>query len=267
MQRFKFWQVDSFTHEPFKGNPAAVVIHDEPLDEELMQKIAMEMHLPETAFVYLRGHQHPQLRWFTPLYEMDLCGHATLAAAKIYFSAIDPKAVEVRFSTKFVGDLSVQRKGTRLTLNFPLRAGEKICIDSIPGSILEYLSSQRPIDARRSRDLMLVFEHEETILEMAPHFGALRDCEASIIVTAASKSPDYDFVSRFFCPSDSILEDPVTGSAHCTLAPYWAAKLGKSQMRAFQASKRGGLLYLDLEKDRVNITGEAVTIIEGVMTL
>lgn len=267
MNKFQFWQVDSFTNTPFKGNPAAVFIHDAPIEDAFMQNIAIEMNLPETAFIYLRKNQNPMLRWFTPMYEIDLCGHATLAAAQIYFSELDKHANKVVFDTKFVGNLTVRKNQSSLTMDFPARPGENVDINAIPRFVLESLSEKKPIYARKSRDLMLVFEDEKTILEMQPDFHALLNYKDSIIVTAKSNNPKYDFISRFFCASDGIFEDPVTGSAHCTLAPYWAEKLGKNNLLAFQASKRGGFLSLDLQGDRLYITGEAVTIIEGFFTV
>ncbi len=263
INKFKFWQVDSFTRVPFQGNPAAVFVYDSPMEDELMQNIAVEMNLSETAFVYLREGQSPMLRWFTPMYEMDLCGHATLAAAQIYFSEINKSVNEVTFDTKFVGNITVSKNQSSLTMNFPSRPGDEVRIESIPNFVLQSLSDVKPIYARKSRDLMLVFEDEKTVLEMKPNFNALLEYKDFIIVTAKSSNPKYDFISRFFCASDGIKEDPVTGSAHCTLAPYWSERLGKNKMIAFQASKRGGLLSLDLQKERLNITGEAVTIIEG----
>lgn len=267
MNKFKFWQIDSFTNKPFAGNPAAVLIHDKPLDDELMQNIAIEMNLSETAFIYLSKDQKPLLRWFTPMYEIDLCGHATLAAAQVYFDEIEKNATQVTFATKFVGNIIVTKNQSMLTMNFPLRPGEEVAIDSIPEFVLRSLSKEKPIYARKARDLMLVFENEKTVLEMKPNFTALLDYNSFIIVTAKSSDPKYDFVSRFFCSSDGISEDPVTGSAHCTLAPYWSLQLGKNNMTAFQASKRGGVLILDIEKERLNITGEAVTVIEGFLKL
>lgn len=265
MNKFKFWQVDAFTNTPFKGSPAAVLIHDDPMDDELMQNIAIEMNLSETAFIYLRKDKNPMLRWFTPMYEIDLCGHATMAAAQIYFSEIDKKATQVVFDTKFVGNLIVSKNQSALTMDFPARPGEEVKINSIPTFVLESLSKTKPVYARKSRDLMLVFDDEATVLEMKPNFNALLDYKDFIIVTAKSSNPKYDFISRFFCASDGILEDPVTGSAHCTLAPYWAKKLDKNNMTAFQASKRGGFLSLELKGDRLNITGEAVILIEGIL--
>lgn len=267
MNKFKFWQVDSFTNIPFKGNPAAVFVHDNPINDELMQNIAIEMNLSETAFIHLRKEQNPMLRWFTPMHEIDLCGHATLAAAQIYFREIEKSANEVIFDTQFVGNLTVRKNESSLTMKFPLRPGDAVSIESIPPFVLESLSDIKPIDARKSRDLMLVFDDEKTVLEMKPHFSALLDYKDFIIVTAKSSNPKYDFISRFFCASDGISEDPVTGSAHCTLAPYWSEKLNKNKMIAFQASKRGGLLSLELQNEHLNITGEAVTIIEGFLKL
>jgi PhzF family phenazine biosynthesis protein len=267
MNKFKFWQVDSFTNIPFKGNPAAVFIHDVDINDDLMQNIAIEMNLSETAFIYLRKDQSPMLRWFTPMYEIDLCGHATLAAAQIYFSEIDKNSTKVIFDTKFVGNITVKKNQSSLTMDFPIRQGEEVSLNSIPTFVLESLSKTKPIYARKSRDLMLVFDDEKTVLEMKPNFNALLNYNDFIIVTAKSNNPKYDFVSRFFCASDGISEDPVTGSAHCTLAPYWAEKLGKQNMTAFQASKRGGLLLLKLNNDRLDITGEAVTIIEGFLKI
>ena len=265
MNRYKFWQVDAFTNTPFKGNPAAVLIHDNPIDDELMQNIAIEMNLSETAFIFIRKGHPPMLRWFTPMYEIDLCGHATMAAAQVYFSEIDKKATKVIFDTKFVGNLIVSKNQSTLTMNFPARPGEEVNINSIPEFVLKSLSTTRPVYARKSRDLMLVFDDEKVILDMKPNFNALMNYNDFIIVTAKSSNQKYDFISRFFCAADGILEDPVTGSAHCTLAPYWAKKLDKNNMIAFQASKRGGFLSLELKGGRLNITGEAVTLIEGTL--
>lgn len=263
MKKLKFWQVDSFTNKPFGGNPAAVIIHDFDLDDALMHSIAIEMNLSETAFVYLQENKKPILRWYTPMSEVDLCGHATLAAAHIYLNNLHPELDEVIFDTKFVGEVKVTKNATSLTINFPSRPGDEVPLDSIEPFVLESLPNTKPIYARKARDLMLVYESEQTIYNMKPNFHALLDYESFIIVTAKSENPKYDFVSRFFCASDEIPEDPVTGSAHCTLAPYWSKVLGKSKMRAYQASKRGGELDLELSNDRLYITGQAVVVIEG----
>lgn len=267
MKEFKFWQVDAFTNKAFKGNPAAVFVLEEPIEDELMQNIAIEMNLSETAFVLLRSGQNPYLRWFTPMYEIDLCGHATLASAQVYLSEINKTSDEVIFETKFVGPLRVSKNETSLTMNFPSRPGDEVELDSIPDFVLNSLSPIKPVYARKARDLMLVYDNEKAVLEMKPNFNALLECEDFIVVTARSSNPEYDFISRFFCASDSILEDPVTGSAHSTLAPYWSKQLNKTKLSAYQASKRGGLLSLDLQGDRLNITGQAITIINGIMRI
>lgn len=257
----KFWQVDSFASEAFKGNPAVVFVLDAPLDDATMQNIATEMNQSETAFI-LKGGEKPLLRWFTPLLEVDLCGHATLAAAHIWLTEIYPDAASVTFSTKWVGDLTVTKNVSGYTMNFPVRAGEKIDVSTIPEEILQSLSDARPIEAWSARDLMLVYPDEQDVRLAKVDFAALRMQKQWIIITAPAK--DYDFVSRFFCVDEG-MEDPVTGSAHCTLTPYWAKRLGKVSLKAWQASKRGGGLVLELKDDRVFITGPAVTVFVGEM--
>lgn len=267
MIKIKFWQVDAFTNKPFKGNPAAVFILEKSMDETLMHKIAIEMNLSETAFILIRKDSPPLIRWFTPMHEIDLCGHATLASAQVYFSEIDTKATEVTFDTKFVGPITVKKDNTFLTMDFPSRPGKEIRLNSIPNYVIKGLSQEKPIYARKSRDLMLVYSEDRVIYQMKPNFHALLDYQDSIIVTAKSSNSEYDFVSRFFCSKDGLLEDPVTGSAHCTLAPYWSEKLEKNEMRAYQASKRGGELLLKLQQDRLKITGEGVTLMRGTFFL
>ncbi len=257
----KFWQVDAFTKEPFKGNPAAVFILHSPLSDELMQKIAIEMNLSESAFVLMRPGQNPLLRWFTPMSEIDLCGHATMASAHILLK----ESKSITFDTKYVGPLYVEKNGEGYTMDFPSRPGNKVELDQIPPFVLDALSDKRPVEAYQSRDLMLVYEDENTIPMMKPNYHVLREYKNFIIVTAKSKGP-YDFISRFFCAEDGIDEDPVTGSAHSTLAPYWAQKLGKDHLKAYQISSRGGELLLDVSKSKVQITGHAITILEGEMT-
>ncbi len=259
----KIWQVDSFTKQLFKGNPAGVMIFSEPLSEQLMQSISGEMNLSETAFVFLRQNKNPLIRWFTPSTEVDLCGHATLAAAHIYFTEFFPNEDLVTFETTSVGNLSVQKTNDGYKMDFPSRPGEKIDINTIPQYVLDAISSTPPVDAYLARDLMLVYESEETVRQAKPNFEALNNYENWIIITSQSK--DYDFISRFICAGDGILEDPVTGSAHSTLGPFWANRLNKNKLRAYQASERGGELKLELDKNRVFITGRAVTVIEGIL--
>jgi PhzF family phenazine biosynthesis protein len=267
-QKYKFWQVDAFTNQPFKGNPAAVFVLKEELEDQFMQNIAIEMNLSETAFVLLREDgQKPLLRWFTPTIEIDLCGHATLASSHVLMSKVFPDQNEIVFDTKFAGTLQVSRNKHGYTMNFPSRLGDKIRCDEIPSFVLEALDESKPIDAYKSRDLMLVYEDEKTIREITPDFNSLKNYQDFIIVTAKSNDTKYDFVSRFFCADDGITEDPVTGSAHCTLTPYWANKLGKKKLTAYQASQRGGELGLEVSDDRILMTGQALTLIEGILQI
>ncbi len=261
----KIWQVDSFTNEPFKGNPAGVMILKEALSETLMQNIAFEMNLSETAFVYLIEGKNPLIRFFTPIAEIDLCGHATLAAAHIYLTEVYPDLDEVIFDSKLAGPLAIRKKASGYTMDFPARPGERVDLSSIPPFVLNAISDLQPIEAYQARDLMLIYADEETVRNVKPNFEALKKFDKWIIIT--SKSKKYDFISRFFCSDDGILEDPVTGSAHCTLGPYWSEKLKKKNLKAYQASKRGGELILEVNNNTVQITGEAITIIEGTMKL
>jgi PhzF family phenazine biosynthesis protein len=263
-KKMNFWQVDAFTKEPFKGNPAAVFILQEPLQDKLMQDIALEKNLSETAFVLERKGQNPLLRWFMPIGEIDLCGHATLASAHVYLNDIHPELNEVTFDTKVAGPLKVTRQDNSYTMDFPSRPGEAADVKSVPAFVLDALTKARPVEARQARDLMLVYESEDTVRSLEPDLGALAKFDKFVIVTAKSAGP-YDFISRFFCAGDGVPEDPVTGSAHCTLMPYWAKKLGKNRLKAYQASKRGGELLLELNDDRVRITGHAVTVFNGQM--
>jgi PhzF family phenazine biosynthesis protein len=258
----RFWQVDAFTKEPFKGNPAAVFVLQEPLTDEHMQNITIEKNLAETAFVLERKGQHPLLRWFTSIGEIDLCGHATMASAHIYLNEIHPNLNEVTFDTKVAGPLKVTQLDGGYTMDFPSRPGEAVDVKSVPAFVLDALTSARPVEARQARDLMLVYEEEKTVRTLEPDLRALAKFEPRIIVTAKSAAP-YDFISRFFCARDAVPEDPVTGSAHCTSAPYWAKKLGKNKLKAYQASPRGGELLLEVTPERVYISGHAVTVFEG----
>jgi PhzF family phenazine biosynthesis protein len=263
------WQVDAFTGEPFKGNPAAVCVHQAPLSDALMQHIATEMNLSETAFVQMREAEKPLLRWFTPTREIDLCGHATLSAAHIMWEEGLLQEKQITFNTRFVGPLSVRKQAAgRYTLNFPTRAGEEVAPSDVPPLVLEGLGVHAPVIAvRKARDLMLVFDDAAMIRTLAPDFTKLRAYPDYLIVTAPSDNPEYDFISRFFCADDGITEDPVTGSAHCTLAPYWAEKLRKNTLSAYQASARGGVLQLKAQGEQVQISGQAVTIMKGELRL
>ncbi len=263
----KFWQVDAFTRELFKGNPAAVMVLDEALPDELMQNIAVEMNLSETAFTLMREHDNPLLRWFTPTFEIDLCGHATLASAHVLMSIVQPDLTSVTFDTKVAGSLTVEKVGGGYRMDFPVRAGAPVDVQTLPEFALKALSDQMPVEAYQARDLMLVYEDAKTIRQMDPDYNALLRYPGYIIATAPSDVSDYDFISRFFCADDGITEDPVTGSAHCTLAPYWAQRLGKVELCAYQASHRGGALGLHIQGDRLFVSGPAITVIDGTMYL
>ena len=195
----------------------------------------------------------------------DLCGHATLAAAHVYLTEINPDLNSVTFDTKFVGFLKVDKIDDRYQMDFPSRPGDEVALEDVPSFIMEALSDHKPVAARKARDLMLVYDNEQIVRDIDPDFNALTAYEDFIIVTAASEDTRYDFISRFFCAEDTLPEDPVTGSAHCTSGPYWAEKLGKMTLSAYQASKRGGDLELELAKDRIFISGKAVTVIAGTM--
>ncbi|MBI2790641.1 MAG: PhzF family phenazine biosynthesis protein [Gammaproteobacteria bacterium] len=262
----KIWQVDSFANEPFKGNPAGVMILKESLSDNLMQNIAFEMNLSETAFVLLAEGKAPLIRFFTPMVEIELCGHATLAAAHIILSEIFPEKNKIEFETRWAGKLIIKKNNDKYTMTLPARPGIQVSIDSIPHFVLDAISSTKPIEAyQQTRDLMLVYENEETIYQVQPDFQALNKYDKWIIIT--SKSKQYDFISRFFCSGDGILEDPVTGSAHCTLGPYWAEKLVKNQLRAYQASQRGGELLVDVNEKSIDITASAITVLDGMLKI
>jgi PhzF family phenazine biosynthesis protein len=267
MKSFPIYQIDAFTETLFKGNPAAVVVLDAWLTAEQMQLIAAENNLSETAFI-VKTENGYHLRWFTPVTEVDLCGHATLSAAHVIFEDLNHVSDTIKFSTEFVGELIVKRTAPKTyTLNFPSRMGEKIDIESIPSFVLDSLSSHKPIEAYQSRDLMLVYSSPDHVLTQSPDFKTLHGFDKWVIVTSQSHDPSFDFISRFYCAGDGIDEDPVTGSAHCTLVPYWAKTLNKTSLNAYQASPRGGSMNCLLDKDRVFLTGKAVTFLKGELYL
>lgn len=258
--KFPFFHIDAFTSEIFAGNPAGVCFLDEMLDDQLLQAIAAENCLPETAFLAPAGDGY-DLCWFSPVMEIDLCGHATLAGAHAVFEYIDPDARQVLFSTKS-GDLSVVRKDNLLIMNFPSRPAEPC---EAPEGLADILGAV-PRDTLKARDLMAVYDSEEQIRDLAPDFRAMEelDCFAVIVTAPGGKS---DFVSRFFAPRAGISEDPVTGSAHSTLIPYWAGILGKKELYALQLSERGGELFCADMDGRVAIGGRAVTYLSGTINI
>lgn len=254
--KIKQYQVDAFANRVFEGNPAAVCPLERWLDDALLQAIAEENNLSETAF-FVPSENGFQLRWFTPVKEIDLCGHATLAAAHVIFEILGHTKQIITFETRS-GGLFVKKKGQQLEMNFP-------ACPPTPCKISETLVQglgQRPIEVLAADDYLAVFDSETTIRAITPNYALLGQLDLrGIIVTAPGT--DVDFVSRFFAPKFGIPEDPVTGSAHCELAPYWANKLGKNILNAKQISKRGGNLTCELKADRVFLLGSAVTFMEA----
>jgi PhzF family phenazine biosynthesis protein len=258
--RLPLYVVDAFTPHLFGGNPAAVVPLEKWLPDATMQAVATENNLAETAF-FVKERGGYSLRWFTPVHEVDLCGHATLAAAYVVFRFLEPTAREVRFDS-VSGPLGVSRQEELLELDFPSRPPERC---EVPKALIEGLGVQ-PREVLGSRDYMCVLESEEQVRSLKPDFARLAQLERlGVIVTARGTS--CDFVSRFFAPASGIPEDPVTGSAHCTLVPYWAKKLGKVRLHALQLSARGGELYCSDRGPRVGIAGQAVLYMEGSLEL
>ncbi len=255
-----FYQIDAFTSRVFAGNPAGVCLLGQWLEDGIMQSIAEENNLSETAFLVNAGGAY-ELRWFTPKIEVDLCGHATLASAFAIFEFVDPQASKVSFQTRS-GKLSVERKGDLLMMDFPARPPEPLD----PEPDLRDMLGIRPSRVLKSRDLFVVCEEEEQVRRLAPDLAGLAtlDC-LGVIVTA--RGSHCDFVSRFFAPRAGVPEDPVTGSAHCTLVPYWSKRLGKKQLHALQLSGRGGELFCVDMESRVLIGGRAVTYLSGTIRI
>jgi PhzF family phenazine biosynthesis protein len=253
------YHVDAFTNRVFHGNPAGVCPLDRWLDDAAMQAIAAENNLSETAFFVRRGNDY-DLRWFTPATEVDLCGHATLASAHVLFTRLDRAATSVTFHTRS-GPLTVTRDGDRLVMDFPSRPPAPC---PIPAGLVDGLGGGTLRETLKARDLLAVFDDEEAIRRIVPDFAALERVDAfGIIVTARGR--EVDFVSRFFAPRQGVPEDPVTGSAHCTLVPYWAGRLGRTRLSARQVSARGGEIACELAGDRVRLAGHAVVFMEGTL--
>jgi PhzF family phenazine biosynthesis protein len=252
--------VDAFTDRPFAGNPAAVCILSGPADEGWMRNVAAEMNLSETAFL----HPHADgwsLRWLTPAVEVDLCGHATLASAHVLWQDGHlPPDAEARFHTRS-GLLTCRRQGEWIVMDFPAQPEHEA--EAPEG--LERALGVTPKYVGRSRfDLLVEVDSEDAVRALQPDITLLAGVEArGVIVTARSADGRYDFVSRFFAPRAGVNEDPVTGSAHCVLAPFWAARLGKDEMTGFQASRRGGVVRVRAAGDRVELAGRAVTVVRG----
>jgi PhzF family phenazine biosynthesis protein len=252
----QIFQIDAFTKEPFKGNPAAVVPLDSWLPDSVMQSIALENNLAETAFFTPDGDNY-SLRWFTPTVEMDLCGHATLATGYLLFEVLGTDKKILRFQT-LSGELTVEKEGDRYAMDFPSRPASPV---DAPAGLIEAIRAE-PKEVLKANEYLLVFENESQVKGIRPDFGALKKVASrGVIVSAPGDSSD--FVSRFFAPAVGVDEDPVTGSTHCTLIPYWAEKLGKNELFARQVSSRGGELFCELHGDRVRIGGDAALYLKG----
>jgi PhzF family phenazine biosynthesis protein len=258
--RIPYYQVDAFTSSVFGGNPAGVCPLDEWLDDIVLQSIAAENNLSETAF-FVRREPNYELRWFTPSVEVDLCGHATLASAHVIFDVLEPGADELVFMSQS-GPLRVRCEGDLLALDFPSRMPAELA----PDPDLTAALGAAPAALFKSRDFLALFPAEADVAALSPDMKRLAalDC---LGVIASAPGEKADFVSRFFAPGAGVDEDPVTGSAHCTLIPYWAQRLGKSRLRAFQISARGGELFCEDRGERVSIAGHAVTYLEGEIRL
>ena len=254
------FQVDAFTAKPFAGNPAAVCILTQPFDVQWMQNVAREMNLSETAFL-LRQEDGFQLRWFTPAVEVDLCGHATLASAHILWERENLKPNEqARFSTRS-GILTAERKGDWIEMDFPAKLAELACE---PEGLAKALGVQIKYLGRNQFDYLVEVEAEEIVRSIKPDFNFLKTLPIrGVIVTSLSSSPEYDFVSRFFAPRVGVNEDPVTGSAHCCLGPFWGNRLHKKELTGYQASLRGGVVKIRLMGSRLILGGQAITVLRG----
>lgn len=254
--RIPIYQVDAFTSRLFGGNPAAICPLESWLDDRILQAIALENNLSETAFLVPLGDRY-HLRWFTPACEIDLCGHATLASAYVVFNYLDRGLDAVRFMT-ISGELVVRRQGDLLAMDFPSRPPEPCDEDA---NKVGLALGKAPAELLAARDYLAVYESEADVRTLEPDFKAIAQLGRMVIVTAPGEQAD--FVSRFFAPAHGVDEDPVTGSAHCTLVPYWSKRLDKKSLNAWQVSHRGGELFCEDRGTRVTLAGNAVPYLEG----
>lgn len=277
MKKIEVYQVDSFTGQPFKGNPAGICVLPESINDNLMQSIALEMNLSETAFcVPFEGKsandsEEFDLRWFTPTVEVALCGHATLATAKVLFDEYHNKNGTLHFFTKS-GELVVEKSGDNLVMDFP---SDPVTEEKIPPEVLQALGIENALHTAFSRNLnmkLIEVEGAEIVMNLSPNFGELLKLGESypnggFLVTSRWGEKVYDIISRFFAPVYGIDEDPVTGAAHTVLGPYWSKKLKKNEIMSFQASARGGEVRVMVKAERVNLIGQAVVVLRGEMTV
>jgi PhzF family phenazine biosynthesis protein len=259
--RIPLFHVDAFTDRPFAGNPAAVCLLNSWLDDHVLRAVAAESNFSATAFLVPLTDGY-DLRWFTPRCEVQLCGHATLASAYVVFNHLDPRGSIVRFNTRNRGTLTVRKEGEKLTMDFPAMVA-KACLQP-PAELSAYLGIEaQPVEVLEvDRKYIAVFERENSIREVRPDLPRLETLHPhAMVVTAPGR--EVDFVSRYFAPSYGVPEDPVTGSSHCALAPYWATRLGKEQLHARQLSERGGEMWCEVAGDLVVLKGYAVLTLEG----
>ena len=256
--RLPIYQVDAFTDRIFAGNPAAVCPLEAWLADATMQAIAAENNLAETAFFVREGSNYA-LRWFTPTVEVDLCGHATLASGHVVFSFLEPARQTVSFRTLKAGTLRVSRQADLLVMDFPARPASPV---AMPAGLAAALGGS-PREVLGARDLLVIYGSAAEVAALNPDLTALEKVDCWAAIATAPGEDGVDFVSRFFAPRQGVPEDPVTGSSHCTLVPYWAKRLGKARLEARQLSRRGGALTCALEGERVTIAGRAVLYLEG----
>jgi len=260
--KLTIYQVDAFAEKVFKGNPAAVIPLEDWIDDNLMQQIAMENNLSETVF-FVKTDAGYHIRWFTPEYEIDLCGHATLASAYIIKNFLEPHIVDIHFTTEKAGPLKATAKDGLYTLDFPARMPEQC---DTPEKLLPSLGVSTAVEVLRSRDYFVVLPNEEAVRNVEPDYTLMSELDTiGVIVTA--KGHDADVVSRCFYPGAGIPEDPVTGSAHCNVVPYWSEKLHKTKLFCQQLSPRGGDLQCELVGDRVLMSGKCVLFMRGEITV
>lgn len=256
----EYYVVDAFAEELFRGNPAGVCVLDRELPDTLMQQIAAENNLSETAFLLKKGEGY-RLRWFTPTFEIDLCGHATLASAYTVCTLVEPGREHVDFETRS-GRLHVERRGELFEMSFPNRKPERV---ELTPALAEALGVA-PLEVYGARDLCVLVEDQRAVEAYEPNYDRLLTLTDWLGIAVTARGTDADFVSRFFCP-ELRLEDPVTGSSHSSLVPLWAEKLGKNRLAARQLSRRGGTLLCELEKDSVKISGRAVLYLHGQLAI
>lgn len=265
MKKLPIYQVDAFADTVFQGNPAAIIpLESDWLADDLMQKIAAENNLAETAYIIKRTDYY-DIRWFTPAVEVDLCGHATLASAHVVLNLFEQKAQQVRFNSHRSGSLQVTKNQDHLILDFPTDTFTKT---DLPEALIQGLGVVPNETFKGKTDYMLVFDHQEQIESLQPNFNWIAKVKArGVIVTAPAKDKTVDFVSRFFAPQSGINEDPVTGSAHTTLVPYWSERLGKKELVAHQISPRGGTIQCQHKGERVELGGKSALYLKGEILL